>query len=63
MALSQQSDIFNIKRKFMKWVDSYLKHNSLLLTKEQYNDIRYFLKANYKSRFDKNLRKRVVKNQ
>ena len=63
MALSQQSDIFNMKAKFMEWVDSYLKHNSLLLTKEQYNDIIDFLKANDKSRFDKNLRKRVVKNQ
>ena len=47
----------------MEWVDSNLKHNSLLLRKEQYDDIRNFLKAHDKSRFDKNLRKRVVKNQ
>ena len=47
----------------MEWVDSNLKHNSSLLTKEQYDDIRNFLKANDKSRFDKNLRERVVKNQ
>ena len=47
----------------MKWVESNLKHNSSLLTKEQCDDIRNFLKANDKSRFDKNLRKRVIKNQ
>ena len=47
----------------MEWVDSDLKHNSSSLTKEQYDDIRNFLKSNDKSRFDKNLRKRFVKNQ
>ena len=47
----------------MEWVDSNLKHNSSLLTKKQYDDIRNFLKAIDKSRFDKNLIKRVVKHQ
>ena len=46
----------------MERMDSNLKHDSLLLTKEQYDDTRNFLKANGKSRFDKKLRKRVVKN-
>ena len=46
----------------MERMDSNLKHDSLLLTKEQYDDTRNFLKANEKSRFDKKLRKRVVKN-
>ena len=63
MAHSQESDICNMKAKFVELVDSDLKHNSSLLIKEQYDDIRNFLKANDKSRFDKNLRKRVVKNQ
>ena len=47
----------------MEWVDSNLKHNSLLLRKEQYDDIRNFLETHDKSRFDENLRKKVVKNQ
>ena len=51
-----------MKTKFMERMDSNLKHDSLLLTKEQYDDTRNFLKANEKSRFDKKLRKRVVKN-
>ena len=51
-----------MKTKFMERMDSNLKHDSLLLTKEQYDDTRNFLKANDKSRFDKKLRKRVVKN-
>ena len=63
MAHSQENDICNMKAKFMEWVDSNQRHNSLLLTKEQHGNIRNFLKANDKSRFDKNLRKRVVKNQ
>ena len=53
----------SLLEKFMKWVESNLKHNSSLLTKEQCDDIRNFLKANDKSRFDKSLRKRVIKNQ
>ena len=61
MVLSQKSDICNMKAKFMEWVDSNLWHNSSLLTKEQYDDIRNFLEANGKSRFGKNLRKRVLK--
>ena len=30
--------------KFMEWVNSNLKHNFLLLTKEQYDDIKKFWK-------------------
>ena len=63
MAHRQESDICNMKAKFMEWVDSNPRHNSSLLTKRQYDDIRSFLKPNDKSRFDKNLRKRLVKNQ
>ena len=63
MAHSQESDICNMKAKFMELLDSNLKHSSSLLTKEQYDDIRKFLKANDKSRFEKNLKKRVIKNQ
>ena len=55
MVHSQETDICNMKAKFMEWVDSNLKHISSLLTKEQYDDIRIFLKANDKFRFDKNL--------
>lgn len=46
----------------MECVDSNLKPNSSL-TKDQYDDTRNFLKASNKSRFDKGLRKNVVKNQ
>ena len=42
MAHSQESDIYNVMAQFMEWVNSNLKHNFLLLTKEQYDDIKKF---------------------
>ena len=42
MAHNQESDICNVKAKFMEWVSSNLKHNFSLLTKEQYDDIKNF---------------------
>ena len=45
MLHNQESGICNIMAKFMEWVDSNLKHNSLLLTKEQYDNTINFLKV------------------
>ena len=48
--------------KFMEWVNSNLKHNFLLLTKEQYDDIKKF----WKQMINLDLTKiwgKVVKNQ
>ena len=40
MAQSQESGICNMKSKFIKWMDSNMKHNSSLLTMGQYDNIR-----------------------
>ena len=51
-----------MKEKFMEWLNSNLRDNSLLLTKGEYDEIIKYLKADDKSAFPQRIRRRVASN-
>ena len=51
-----------MKEKFMEWLNSNLRDNSLLLTKGEYDEIIKYLKADGKSAFPQRIRRRVASN-
>ena len=53
---------FDMKEKFMKWLNLNLKDNSPLLTKGQYDEIMKYLKADDKSAFPRRIQRRVASN-
>ena len=51
-----------MNEKFMEWLHSNLKDNSLLLTNQQYHEIIKYLKADDKLVFPRKIRGRVASN-
>ena len=51
-----------MKEKFKEWLNSNLKDNSPLLTKEQYDEIIKYLKADDKSAYPQRIWRRVASN-